>query len=237
MAGAFAMLRGESQSFTHRSVGGVRHAYGVSHLTGAETALLSAAVGGGIALVSNWLGQRTAARSARADARSLAIQETLAAADDLLFGVQNFRIVRGRRTVRSISTGFQHALKDHEKLPDGTSLSPVEKIAMGLITMTGAAAAGGVLDQEMERDAAQYQAMVGPPRQRLNAAASRLRTDRDRRLADAVDRLAASGAKYADAASALPLGYKHAKSTYEKRIREFRGAAELRRRRRLLRRS
>jgi hypothetical protein len=56
----------------------------VAHLTGAETALLSAVVGGGIALASSWLTQRNAARNARSDARSLAIQETLAAADDLL---------------------------------------------------------------------------------------------------------------------------------------------------------
>jgi hypothetical protein len=208
----------------------------VSHLTGAETALLSAGVGGGIALLSNWLGQRTAARNARADARSLATQETLAAADDLLFGVQNFRIVRGPRLIRGLATGMQRSNIDYAKLPEGSNLTFAQKLAMALITLMGAAAADGLFDQEMERNAAQYQAMVGPPRQRLNAAVSRLRTDSDRGLAGAADRLALAGAKFADGASSGPLRYKQLKGTYERRVSEFRKAAEPRRKRRLLRR-
>lgn len=208
----------------------------MSHLTGAETALLSVSVGGGIALLSNWLGQRTAARSARADARSLAIQETLAAADDLLFGVNNFRIVRGRRLTRALATGMQRSNEDYAKLPQGSNLTAAQKLAMAVLTLTEVAAAGGLFDQEIERDAAQYQAMVGPPRQRLNAAVSRLRTDSDRGLAGAADRLALAGAKFADGASSGSRQYKHLKTTYERRLSEVRKAAEARRRRGLLRR-
>jgi hypothetical protein len=218
------------QAFIRPSVGDVRHAYGVPHLTGDETTLLAAVVGGGIAVVSTWLAQRMTARNARADARSLAIQETLAAADDLLSGVANFRTVRGPRMLRGIATGMQRSNLDYAKLPEGTNLTMAEKLVMGVMTIIGAASAGGLFDEEMERSAAHYQAMVGPPRQRLNAAVNRLTLERDRSVAGAAERLALAAARLADGASSGPLEYRRLRSTYEKRCHEFRRAAEPRRR-------
>jgi hypothetical protein len=162
-----------------------------------------------------------------------------AASGMLTAGVRNLRVaggIGGLEMIKAISTGIQRSIDDRAILQPGTSLSLWQEMAMGLFSMTKAAEIGGLFDREMERQVARYQAMVEPARQRLNAAVSRLRTDSDRRLARAADRLAAAGASYADKASARPRRFKVVEAAYERRLREFREITEPRRKRRLLRR-
>jgi hypothetical protein len=201
-----------------------------------EQQLLSAAVGGVLALAGGLVVARRRAADDRAASHERAVNEASAAADDLLAGVRLFRVVRGQRAkFRYLASGFRLGMT--------VELVPAEAGALSFwkrkwVRFLGAFAAalpevaeGGVFDQIAEGNAGHYQATVVPVQQRLTAAVAVLDSGSDRAVAEAADRLVRAGGVLADEASSSSRAFKRAERKFERCRQEFRAAAAASRRR------
>jgi hypothetical protein len=144
----------------------------------------------------------------------------------LLDGVRLFRIIRGSTGwLRWFSGGVKASTLRAAAMEAGVSLSLREKILLAVAEVILAVGPGGVADEMRDKDAAYFQSLVVPSRQRLTTAVSSLRVGQDRHLAGAADSLVQAGAQLADGASSLPRRFRRAERTFERRLREFQQAA------------
>ena len=210
----------------------------MAHLSGAEVPILATAVGAVIGFAGTGFVSWQQDRRARAAGSARAIEETIAAADDLLAAVRLYRASGGALFSWSgLGVGLRTGMSGLRALmPADASLSLREKIIVSVADIATAIAPGGVASEALDKTSARFMAQVVPPRQRLSAAVAGLRLDQRRDLADAAERLARAAEKLADNASSSPRAYGKAEKAFNKAVQAFRAAAIRPRNRRLLRR-
>lgn len=205
------------------------------HLSAAGYALAGTIAGALIGFLATVLSGWLQRRAERATRLRQAIENTLAAADDLLDAVNLYRSSGGSLIpFMSLGAGMAAFMNGIEM----TRLSPEDRAVLTLrqrallkaLDLGGTIMPGGAASNVLDKTATRYIGTVAPARQRLTQAVAPLRICRSRSLAQAAEGLTVAAGKFADNASSLPLAHRHAMRNFERAVRRFRSAAAMRRR-------